>query len=190
MTSVSYASIEASFIATFITQPVWVIKTRMLLNIKPNVGEFENAIEKIKEIYKQNGMKGFSKGIQLSLLLSLSGMLQMYVYEGSKLIYDKLHIPQTQFGEKSFICGSISKLISVLITYPVTTVRTRIQQNQFFNERSTAKYQGIRDVTQSLLCNEGYKGFYKGLVPNMMKGIFQRGIYFYCYESFKKIFTC
>lgn len=60
----------------------------------------------------------------------------MSVYEGTKIIYDKLAIPQTRFSEKNFFCGGISKLISVLITYPITTVRTRIQQNQFFNERT------------------------------------------------------
>ena len=181
MNAVSNASIEASFVATLLTQPIWVIKTRMLLNIQPNVGQFENAIGKAREIYHQNGIKGFSKGIQLSLLLSFSGMLQMYVYEGSKLIYDQLKIPQTKMAEKNFICGSISKLVSVLITYPITTIRTRIQQNQFIAENSTEKYRGLRDITLKLLCDEGYKGFYKGLVPNMMRGIFQRGIYLYFY---------
>ena len=27
-----------------------------------------------------------------------------------------------------------------MMTYPITTVRTRIQQNQFFNNRNDAKY--------------------------------------------------
>jgi len=37
MNSVSLASLEAGIIATIVTQPFWVIKTRMLLNIDPNV---------------------------------------------------------------------------------------------------------------------------------------------------------
>lgn len=36
MDAVTMASIEASILATLITQPFWVVKTRMLLNIKPN----------------------------------------------------------------------------------------------------------------------------------------------------------
>ena len=181
MTAVSYASIEASVVATLATQPIWVVKTRMLLNIKPDVGEIENALEKTVEIYRQSGMRGFLKGIQLSLLLSFSGVLQMYVYEGSKLLYDKLQIPESRFSEKNFFCGGFSKLIAVLVTYPIATVRTRIQQNQFFNDRSEAKYASVRDITSKLLNNEGFRGFYKGLVPNIMKGIPQRGIYFYFY---------
>jgi hypothetical protein len=37
MLSVTLASSEASIFGTLITQPLWVIKTRMLLNTKPNL---------------------------------------------------------------------------------------------------------------------------------------------------------
>lgn len=57
----------------------------------------QNAGDKMLEIYRQNGMRGFLKGINLSLLLSFSGVLQMYIYEGSKLVYQTLNIPQTRF---------------------------------------------------------------------------------------------
>lgn len=68
----------------------------------------------------------------MNLLLSLTGALQMYVYEGSKMAYDLL-MGKSILGEKEFICGSISKLISTVVTYPLTTIRTRAQQNQFIN---------------------------------------------------------
>lgn len=78
-------------------------------------------------------MKGFYLGLSMNLLLSLSGALQMYTYEWSKMVYDLL-ISETVLGEKSFICGSVSKLISTVATYPLTTIRTRAQQNQFINK--------------------------------------------------------
>lgn len=90
MNAVTYSSIEASIVATLVTQPVWVIKTRMLLNTEPKIGEIEHAIKKIKQIYQQNGGKGFLKGLGVSLILSFSGVLQMYLYEGSKILYEKL----------------------------------------------------------------------------------------------------
>lgn len=105
----------------------------------------------------------------------------MYLYQGSKILYEATGIPESNFSQKNFICGSISKLGAVLVTYPLTTIRTRVQQNQFFNNRSQAKYSNVRDVTYRLLRDEGITGFYKGIVPNMLKGIPQRGIYFYFY---------
>lgn len=38
MSAVTLSSIEASIAATLVTQPMWVIKTRMLLNTQPNIG--------------------------------------------------------------------------------------------------------------------------------------------------------
>lgn len=109
----------------------------------------------------------------------------MYTYEASKLLYEKFSIPETPLSEKAFVCGSISKMISVLVTYPLTTIRTRIQQDQFFNNRVEAKYSSVLDIVMKMAKNEGIYGFYKGLIPNLMKGIPQRGIYFYSYELLK-----
>lgn len=71
----------------------------MLLNIKPNQKEWPHAIEKIREIYSQHGSKGFLKGLSLSLVLSFSGVLQMYIYEGSKLAYRYLDLPTSRYSE-------------------------------------------------------------------------------------------
>lgn len=42
MNSVALASLEAGVIATIVTQPFWVIKTRMLLNTDPKINERTN----------------------------------------------------------------------------------------------------------------------------------------------------
>ena len=80
MESVAMASTEASLAATLLTQPLWVIKTRMLLNVDPRISEFSNCKKAIREIQVQHGWKGFLKGLQLSLGLSFTGAIQMYTY--------------------------------------------------------------------------------------------------------------
>jgi solute carrier family 25 (mitochondrial folate transporter), member 32 len=184
--SVSLASFEAGVFASVVTQPFWVIKTRMLLNVRPRTGEFRNFFEKAREIYGQYGVRGYMKGLSLNLWLSLLGISQMFFYEGSKLAYDALAIPETALSEKSFICGGISKVCSGLILYPLTTVRTRIQQNQFIQGRTDEKYRGVGQIISRTFHQEGISGFYKGLTPNILKGIPQRGLYFYFYEILKQ----
>ena len=110
----------------------------------------------------------------------------MFFYEGTKMMYDIFHIPETPLAEKSFICGGLSKILSGLLLYPLTTVRTRIQQNQFILNSHDEKYKGIIQIINRTLKQEGIRGFYKGLAPNILKGIPQRGIYFYCYELIKQ----
>jgi solute carrier family 25 (mitochondrial folate transporter), member 32 len=131
MNSVLIASTEASLFGTIVTQPLWVVKTRMLLNTTSRITEIQNLVFSCRQIQRQNGLKGYSKGLGLSLILSFSGVVQMYTYEGLKKCYTYLNIAESKLLEKNFICGAICKLFVVLLTYPITTVRTRIQQNQF-----------------------------------------------------------
>ena len=88
------------------------------------------------------GWKGYGTGLDLSLVLAGTGVLQMYTYEGAKKLYDKFDIPQSSLSERNFFCGALSKLLSVLISYPITTVRTRAQQNQYIIDEKTRKYAG------------------------------------------------
>lgn len=83
----------------------------------------------------------------MNLMLSFSGAIQMFVYEGSKKLYDKINIPQSEFMEKHFVCGGIAKMGSVLFVYPFTTVRTRIQQNQFVKAHpDNIKYHNVIEI--------------------------------------------
>jgi hypothetical protein len=42
MPATAIASLEASIITTIVTQPFWVVKTRVLLNTNPTLTEFQN----------------------------------------------------------------------------------------------------------------------------------------------------
>ena len=172
---------------TLVTQPIWVIKTRMLLNVNKKISELENCKRQVREIYSQNGINGFLKGLQLSLVLSFSGVVQMYVYEGAKILYENFNIPASEFNEKHFICGSLSKIFSVMLSYPITTMRTRIQQNQFVGSSGKAKYNGVGELFLRTAREEGLHGFYKGMSANLMRGVGQKGIYFYFYEIAKDL---
>lgn len=67
----------------------------MLLDVHKKISEVENFFEKTREIYQQNGMRGYAKGLLLSLILSFSGVIQMYIYEASKVFYDYANLPQS-----------------------------------------------------------------------------------------------
>ncbi len=46
MKATSYAGTEASIFTVLVTQPIWVIKTRVILNTQKNVGEIQNVKQK------------------------------------------------------------------------------------------------------------------------------------------------
>jgi threonine synthase len=45
------------------------------------------------------------------------------------------------------------------------------------------------DVLRRALTDEGIRGLYKGISANMMRGVGQKGIYFYCYEQLKELMS-
>ena len=49
--------------------------------------------------------------------------------------------------EKNFICGGIAKAGNVLFVYPFTTIRTRIQQNQYVKAHpKEVKYHNVIEI--------------------------------------------
>ena len=95
MTAVALASGEASLVGTIVTQPLWVIRTRMLLNTNPSLRDKDNFLFSCRQIHQQHGWKGYGIGLGVSLLLAGTGILQMYVYEGSKKLYESFDIPHS-----------------------------------------------------------------------------------------------
>lgn len=85
---------------------------------------------------------------------------------------------------KPSINGFTSKILTSLILYPLSVVRTRIQQNQFYLDPDS-KYKNIRDVIVKLYNLEGVKGFYKGIVPSLLRSAPSNALFFSFYELFK-----
>jgi len=182
--AIVFASLEASIIATVLTSPLWVIKTRLILNTKTETTGFQNMLTSIKEVYTHHGPYGFFRGLQLSLALSTYGIIQMTLYENFKLLanYDA-----TSPTSVPAMCGIASKCITSLLLYPINVIRTRIQQNQFI-ESPDMKYKGIFDCAAKIRQLEGYRGFYKGFIPSTIRAVPSNAIFFFFFEYFKKIF--
>jgi len=62
------------------------------------------------------------------------------------------------------VAGAIAGVIGGSITFPLDTIKTRLQNN------AKGEYQGIVDVIRKTYAREGVRGFYKGL-PAVMVGI-------------------
>jgi hypothetical protein len=49
--------------------------------------------------------------------------------------------------ERNFICGGIAKVANVFVIYPMTTLRTRIIQNQFVKANpNKVKYNNVFEI--------------------------------------------
>lgn len=81
-------------------------------------------------------------------------------------------------------CGSISTTSGQLVSYPLALVRTRLQAQEVPMDSSE------RDTMSKLMVriwrNEGIRGFYRGLLPNIIKVVPAVSISYVVYEKMKK----
>ncbi|RIA87572.1 mitochondrial carrier domain-containing protein [Glomus cerebriforme] len=84
------------------------------------------------------------------------------------------------------ISGAGGGIISMILTYPLITVSSRLQVQK--DTKGTDAYKGGIDTVVKILKNEGITGLYSGLNSAIFGIALTNGIYYYFYESTKFIF--
>lgn len=182
------AAWEGGTITTLLTNPVWLVKTRLQLQLDASgPGAYRGAVDAVRSILREEGPAGLYRGLAPALLLVSHGMVQFAAYEELKLA---LGTPPGGSGEAGtlsvgpgFVAGAASKFIATLVTYPSQVVRSRLQQRGGAYAgvvdcvMRTARYVRFRMSRCALWHHrlplsrrqEGLRGFYRGLVANALR---------------------
>lgn len=184
-TSSSYMSSAflAGWSTAVVTNPIWVIKTRILSTSKAAPGAYQSLADGMKRVWIQEGLLGFWKGLTPALLSVSQGALQFTLYDTSKDIILKER--GTELSTVQYIYASaFSKMVSTLTFYPLQVFRSRLQGYD-----SIGRVLKMKEISHQLFSKDGIPGFYKGLVPNLMRVVPATCVTFVAYENFKKWFT-
>ncbi|KAL5700561.1 anaphase-promoting complex subunit 2 [Ranunculus cassubicifolius] len=170
----------AGAIAQTAIYPMDLVKTRLQTYAcepgkkAPSLGQLT------RNIYVREGPLAFYRGLTPSILgiIPYAG-IDLAAYETLKdmskkyILHEKDPGPLTQLG-----CGTISGALGATCVYPLQVIRTRLQ--------AQSTYTGMADVFWKTLKNEGPRGFYKGIFPNMLKVVPSASITYMVYEAVKK----
>lgn len=116
-------AIAGSTSAAF-ANPFWFVNTRMAIKTKESGEKKLGIVEIVKQIYKEEGFQAFYKGVLPNMILVLNPIINFVVYETIKRYF-------TQKGFWSiFISSSIGKLLATLVTYPILTIRVKLQASK------------------------------------------------------------
>lgn len=158
------ASVMAGCSSLVISNPIWIAKTRMCRDI-----ELKNTIMQVfNNIYLNDGIKGFYRGVVPGLFGVVHASFQMSFYEWIKRKYH----PQTPLD---FVFASTtSKIMAIFLTYPYQVVKSRMQ----------ASSKSLGNVLSDIFRE---KAFYRGITPATMRVLPGTAITFVTYETILKI---
>jgi len=147
-----------------------------------------------KEIARTEGWRGFYRGLGISCFGVTHGAVQFAVYEPVKRVWQShiSRIPNMAVGKidrapteeklgtsATLAISGMSKFIAGTVTYPYQVVRSRLQT--YDSEMRFGK--GIKGVVGKLWREEGFRGFYKGLGPNVVRVLPSTWVTFLVYEN-------
>ncbi|KAF2259581.1 mitochondrial carrier [Lojkania enalia] len=184
------ASILAGLLTGACTNPIWVVKTRMLERGANHPEAYKSMLGGMSHVYMTRGLKGLWAGFVPSTLGVAHGAVQFAIYEKMKHRRGDLVGGQAQLSNWDYIYMSgSSKLLAGAITYPYQPIRARMQQYD-----AAKKYRGLGDVLVKTWRDEGFLAFYKGwvggflldsVIPNTIRVIPTTIVTFVVYENTK-----
>ncbi|KEY69875.1 hypothetical protein S7711_06431 [Stachybotrys chartarum IBT 7711] len=170
---------------TVLTNPVWVIKTRMLSSDRGAQGAYPSMMAGARTILATEGVRGFYRGLGVSLIGVSHGAVQFAVYEPAKQMYYARRAEQgvdrgaPMSTEATLVISSTAKLVAGAVTYPYQVLRSRLQ-NYSADERFG---RGFTGVVARIWKEEGVPGFYRGVVPGVIRVMPATWVTFLVYEN-------
>uniref|UniRef100_A0A0B7B1I1 Mitochondrial thiamine pyrophosphate carrier n=1 Tax=Arion vulgaris TaxID=1028688 RepID=A0A0B7B1I1_9EUPU len=168
-------------------QPLDVLKIRFQLQVEPlkpsSLSKYHGMIQAVGCIVRDEGIKALWKGhIPAQVLSVVYGVGQYGCFE---ILTEEVwrHFPEaltTIYRPLTHsICGGLSGCVATTIIHPVDVIRTR-----FVAQGEPKIYNSMLSAVQTILKEEGVRGFYRGLLPAVAQVGPQMGFQFGFYTAF------
>lgn len=150
-----------------LTNPLWFIKTRLQID-----QENLRAFDLIRNVYRENGIAGFYRGISASYVGVSETIVHFVLYEQLKaqlqLLQTHYALPSeetTVYNFFSYLCAAAcSKTFATTLCYPHEVVRTRLREEG-------TKYRTFLQTLKTVYREESFTGLYRGLLTHLIRQI-------------------
>ncbi|XP_072997421.1 uncharacterized protein [Typha latifolia] len=176
----------AGVTAASITYPLDLVRTRLAAQTKTMY--YRGTSHALYTICRDEGVRGLYKGLGATLLgVGPSLAISFSVYETLKS-YWQIQRPNDSAVFNSLACGSISGIASSTATFPLDLVRRRMQLEGVAG-RARVYNSGLVGTFGYIVRTEGFRGLYRGILPEYYKVVPSVGIVFMTYEALKSFLS-
>ena len=137
------ASITAGGCSTLVTNPIWVVKTRLMSQVSARALEahrppwhYTSTFDAFRKMYAREGIMSFYAGLSPALLGLAHVAIQFPLYEYLKMKFTGLEMGQSDAHLEQVhwwgiaLATVLSKATATSATYPHEVLRTRLQTQQ------------------------------------------------------------
>ena len=128
-----------------------------------------------KKIIRRHGFTGLYRGLDICLV----GVIPLYAINFGLFHYsrDRLspYIPNTELN--NMISGNISMLGAIMVAYPSDLIKKQMQVRGDYN---VVKHTNCWQCAKYIWAQQGYRGFYRGLLLDLLKTCPANGVFFLC----------
>ncbi|PBP19716.1 mitochondrial tricarboxylate transporter-like protein [Diplocarpon rosae] len=160
--------------------PFESIKTTLIDDRKSARPRMRGFLHAVPIMARERGLRGFFQGFVPTTARQAANSATRF---GSYTFFRQLALSYTAPGEKlgtlaTFGIGGVAGLITVYVTQPLDTVKTRMQSIE-----ARSLYKNSFACAASIAKNEGLLTFWSGALPRLARLIMSGGIVFTMYEK-------
>ena len=164
-----------------ITNPIWVVNTRMTARQSSSAAEGADAekggvgqsgqgkkpstLATIRSILNDEGAAAFFAGVLPALVLVINPILQYTFFEQLKNTIEARR-GRSVGPRDAFLLGALGKLLATSITYPYITVKSRAHV-----AKKQGRGDGLIESVRRVIREEGVGGLYGGIGPKVTQSV-------------------
>lgn len=174
----------AGALAQLFTIPIAVVTTRQQTQPKHDK---KGMIATAKEVIEgEDGVSGLWRGLKASLVLVVNPAITYGAYQRLK---DVLYPGKTSLrAHEAFLLGALSKSLATIATQPLIVAKVGLQSRPP-PARQGKPFKSFLEVMQFIVQKEGPLGLYKGIAPQLLKGLLVQGILMMTKERVELLFV-
>ena len=143
----------------------------------------------MKKTYRQEGVRGFYRGLSASYYGVLETIIHFVIYERLKRHLREnpmFHTSNTQPNHEQnnvfdfMVAAGFSKTVASICAYPHEVARTRLRQEEHDGPR---KYRSFFQTLRVVYIEEGRAGLYGGLGTQLVRQVPNSAVMFMVYET-------
>ncbi|MCJ1242893.1 ADP/ATP carrier protein [Trapelia coarctata] len=174
----------AGAVAQVFTIPVSVVTTRQQTQAR---GEKKGLIDTGKEVVNsEDGWTGLWRGLKASLVLVVNPAITYGAYQRLK---DVIYPGKTNLRPlEAFLLGALSKSIATILTQPLIVAKVGLQSRPP-PARQGKPFKSFIEVMSYIIEHEGPLALFKGIGPQITKGLLVQGLLMMTKERMEILFV-